>query len=506
MNRNEIAAKKRKERKTKQMLSFKPCLIAFFAPFAPFRGWTLMFWMFLAAQAGWAGPMEMPRQTITLPDNAGAPYFVDIAGRGLCDLLVMDQAEHRLFIYHQRPAGFSKTPDQIIPMPPQTAWAAVCDVDAHPGLELLMSTAGGLVYSRQNGGLFESERRTLIPASQVFTNDGFPMLYALSTNIPVISADRIVLYHRNSQYDWSPEPPLPLEVKGTRWRAYDDGQWMMGANPAHSLRFDRWFQTKRSSERSKEPEDAAIQKIMDDMKKNNQGNQLRAQRVDVDGDGREDLVLWQVTGAGLGLKTDVYIFLRGPDQQLPGRPSQILHCRGLGIPLPGWLSSPPLHDLKGDGRWELVLLEIKPGMTSVGGLVEAALSRGLDCLLTIRAWHQSAFSSSPDASMPVKIILADWDQMDSSSLDILGDFNGDGRPDLLVRRSETQWNIFLSTHDGRWFEPQPALTFEAPARGYPDDIKDLNGDGLADIIWSEPDDHRLTIFMSPLRPTKGKQP
>ena len=54
-------------------------------------------------------------------------------------------------------------------------------------------------------------------------------------------------------------------------------------------------------------------------------------RVDVDGDGREDLVLWQVSGK-LDIKTDIYIFLRGADQKWPERPTQVLHCRGLPIP------------------------------------------------------------------------------------------------------------------------------------------------------------------------------
>ena len=110
---------------------------------------------------------------ITLPANAGEPFFVDIDGDGRSDLLVIDPVEKKLLNYHQRPDGFTNSPDQAIPLPPQTAWVAPCDVDAHPGLELLMSTATGLVYSRQNAGLFESERHTLIEASQVFTNSDF---------------------------------------------------------------------------------------------------------------------------------------------------------------------------------------------------------------------------------------------------------------------------------------------------------------------------------------------
>jgi hypothetical protein len=56
-----------------------------------------------------------------------------------------------------------------------------------------------------------------------------------------------------------------------------------------------------------------------------------------------------------------------------------------------------------------------------------------------------------------------------------------------------------------WFAPQPAMTFDVPATGYME-IKDLNGDGLSDVIWREPDEHRLSIFMSPARQAKGGKP
>ena len=112
--------------------------------------------MFLAVKASGAAPVELSPQVITLPANAGEPLFVDIEGNGRCNLLVIDTVEKKLLNYRQRPDGFTNSPDQVIPLPPQTAWVAPCDVDAHPGLELLMSTAAGLFYCRQNAGLFES--------------------------------------------------------------------------------------------------------------------------------------------------------------------------------------------------------------------------------------------------------------------------------------------------------------------------------------------------------------
>jgi len=477
--------------------------------------------MFLAVNACGAGPVELSRQTITLPANTGAPLFVDIDGSGRSDLLVIDPVEKKLWHWRQRPDGFHNSPDQAIALPPQTAWVALCDVEAHPGLELLFSTASGLVYSRQNAGLFESELRPLIAARQPFTHFDFPILTSLTTNktgtdvmIPVISAGQTVLYHRNSAYEWSPGPSMTLDVKQTAWSGSRDPRinrdrwinrdpWMMGPHPAHSLRVEQSFLAEADAKRDPEPENQNVNKIIEDMKKNAAASPPFLGRLDVDGDGREDLVLWQVSGK-LDVKTDLYLFLRGADQKLPERPTQILHCRGFPIPFGPTEKPSPLGHLNGDGVCQLVLLELKSAVITTGGLVDTLLSHGVDWSLTIRSFHDGVFSRSPDASVPVTTVLPaealrDW------PIFIQGDFNGDGRPDLVVRRSDTQWNVFFSTTDGRWFEPQPALTFDVPAHGYIE-IKDLNGDGLSDIVWHEWDKPNLSIFMSPSRRATAKNP
>ena len=164
----------------------------------------------------------------------------------------------------------------------------------------------------------------------------------------------------------------------------------------------------------------------------------------------------------------------------------------------------PVHDMNGDGVCELVLLEFKTSVISANSVVDACFSHGIEWALTVRTFQHGVFSGSPDASVPVKGILASqycggWGYF------IQGDFNGDGRPNLLVDARETQWNLFFSTADGRWFTPEPAMTFDMPAQGYME-INDVNGDGLSDIIWHEPDKHQMSIFISPSQQAKGTKP
>ena len=475
----------------------------------------------LVLNVGRAGPVELSRQTITLPASARTPLFVDIDGDGRADLLVLDSAEHSILNYHQHASGFSNTPDQVVPLPPQTAWIAPCDVAAHPGLELLFSTAGGLVYSRQDGGLFETQRRTLVEASQIFTDFDFPVLALVTTNkagtntlIPVISAGQTVLYQRNSAYEWSAGPPVKLEViqsawfldldprlRRDRWSRRDP--WTMGTHPGHDLHVERAFLANAEPRKDEKLENDSLRKIVADMKKKTEASPPNFNRLDVDGDGREDLILWQVSGK-LDIKTDLYLFLRGADQKLPEQPTQILHCHGFPIPLGSTDEWSPAGDLVGDGHCELALVELSSTFITTSGAVKTALSHGMDWSLTIRPFRHGAFARNPEASLPVTAILPS-EVVSGWPFFILGDFNGDGRADLLVRRSDTQWNVYFSATDGKWFAPQPALTFEAPAQGMIE-ITDLNGDGLSDIVWHDLDRHSLAIFLSPSRPAKGKNP
>jgi hypothetical protein len=468
--------------------------------------------MLVAVTAGRSEPVKLQPQVITLPTNSDQCAFFDTQGNGRCDLFAMDPTGKQIYYYRHRPEGFISSPDQCLPLPPKTAWVTVGDVDPHPGRELVMSTASGIVYSRQNADGFESDQHTLIAANQVFTNADWPVFTLLNSegsetnvSIPVFSFGHAVFYHRNNNYDWSPGTPINLEaeksfsVSRDRWNY----PWTLGANSAQTLQVEKYYRAKLALGEDENPTNAAIQKILADMRRNHDSEPPHVAQVDVNGDGLVDLVLWQVTGE-FNNKTDIYIFLRGADHQLPERPTQILHCRGYPIPADPNLSSgpAPFVDLNGDGVCELVLLEFKTGLTGAGGLIETMLSRGLDWSLTVRSAHQGAFSSTPDVVVPIKALLP-AEVLNTTPVSLRGDFNGDGRLDVVVRRSDTEWNIFLSTTNGHWFMPEPAISFETPAQGYLE-IKDISGNGRSDIIWHEPE--RLTLFRSPSPPTTRAKP
>jgi hypothetical protein len=225
-------------------------------------------------------------------------------------------------------------------------------------------------------------------------------------------------------------------------------------------------------------------------------------RVDVNGDGRQDLVLWRLVG-DLEPRTDVLVFLRDVNGRLPEQPTQVLHCRGF----PLWVGDnpkagparrrvSPVCDLAGDGKCELVLLTLKTTLLSVSGVLDLFLSGSVNWGLTIRTFTHGAFSGSPEATIPLTTMVPVDQATPEEVFHVLieGDFNGDGRPDILVKRSSTQWDIVFSSADG-WFAPKPSLSFEVPVEGHLD-IRDLNGDGVSDLVVQPWDEPKLCIFLS----------
>jgi hypothetical protein len=277
----------------------------------------------------------------------------------------------------------------------------------------------------------------------------------------------------------------------------------VGPDAARTLKIERHHRSRPQPTASYKPENDGIAKLISTLKETGSPNEPpTTTEVDLDGDGRKDLVVWQVTIPSW--RTDLYIFLRGADGQLPERPTQILHCRGLPIPVNSTWSWSPIADLKGDGRYELVLAEPDVIITSIGGLVDMALTRGVKLAITVRSFSHGAFARSGDTVASFKVLLSLYGSWEWPFL-ICGDFNGDGRPDLIIKRSATQWEIYYSTSDGHWFQPKPAITFEMPAHGYFErryfEISDLTGNGRSDIVSHGLDDsHIFILLMQPENP------
>ena len=434
---------------------------------------------------------------------------MDVDNDGLTDLLAVVPLAQKFQVYRQRKSGYAATPDQTIALPEHTAWIASYDVDAHPGKELLFSTAAGFVYLRQNDGVFEQSPRTLIEAQQVFLTP-YPRIMPEPAKpddanevLAIVSADHAVLYEKDEDYQWRRGRNMDLHMAQSFWqRQYLD--WMAGPNRSHTVSIRTTFRTDYDQDLADEEKakDAAIRKLLDDIRAKADWDYHGVKNQDVNGDGREDLVLWK-SRRDMSPKTTVLVFIRGQDNQLPRRPTHVLRGSGVPIHVKYGQGVSPMWDLDGDGKCELVLVTLKTSITSWSGLVSIALSGGVDWIFTVRSGRDGDYSGGPDFQMDMTSRTPTDRSVEWMFL-IDGDFNGDGQEDILLERSSDQYDVYLSDADTGFFRKEPPLSFKAPVEAWTR-ITDLNSDGISDLLVRERRVSRVTVFLSQSEKPKGTQ-
>ena len=132
----------------------------------------------------------------------------------------------------------------------------------------------------------------------------------------------------------------------------------------------------------------------------------------------------------------------------------------------------------------MLLLELKSAAITTGGLVDALLSHGLDWSLDHPLLPWRGLCQQAGRLRAADDDLAGGSFGRAAEL-IAGGLQRRPPPDLVVRRSDTQWNIFFSTNRRSLVHRATGPDFRGcRAHGYLE-IQDLNGDGLSDIIWHE---------------------
>lgn len=446
------------------------------------------------------------RQAIQVPMSLPAwvqPSWKDINEDGLMDLLALIQRDDKAFIYIQNSSGLPSAPTQIIELPKGAAWISLYDINKHPGKEMLISTTEGLVYFRQNNGIFETKPERLIEARQVFSEDTRPFVVEpnswpddMKNAIPVVFSDHTIIYKCDEDYRLNSGKKIEHEFKDTM-RKFNWNSWSIGARESDQIRIRTTAQGKTEDSEPKKPEheNDYIKQIVEKVSEREM-QACSVVREDINRDGNEDAVLLHLV-QDVDVKTNIIIFLRQQDGKLPEKPSQVLRCRG--IPVEGNYPGPsfftPFVDINKDGYPEIVMIELKAQLLSISSLLEAVVSKGLDWVLTIRQFKKGkGYSNQADFKMDITTMLP-MSEGFAYSINFQGDFNTDGRPDLIIRRDLTNWNIYLSSLANGFYEKESKLQLEAQEQGQMF-IRELNNDGISDIYLIDYEKGRITVFLS----------
>jgi hypothetical protein len=223
--------------------------------------------------------------------------------------------------------------------------------------------------------------------------------------------------------------------------------------------------------------------------------------MDINRDGRLDLIKSTasdepsfVPGLPSG-KVLVAVYLADQRGRIPAEPTQVFRKRD-------WSGNLPMVDVDGDGFMDLVLGDIP--IDSRDGARNMITAAKFNLSLRVHFFRPDAgFSSDTDYQRTVPVYFGHalgWslgDRLYSDQLVSLnGDFNGDGKKDLLVRDESDKISVYFFNSRETGFSPRADLEFPCPGQIDWWQVRDLNGDGLSDLIVKIKGQDLYRVFIS----------
>jgi len=222
--------------------------------------------------------------------------------------------------------------------------------------------------------------------------------------------------------------------------------------------------------------------------------------ADVNRDGKMDVIASQLVGGFGDLKSQTFIYYGDTGSLQKNKWDQAIVVEQAG-------SFPLLRDLDGDGSLDLIIPYVSIDILSIAKMI---LTTSLDVRFRMYVLgNKKRYPDLPTAeeSTSIKINFREL-TVEGGVPNVDGDFDGDGRNDVVVGRNVKELQVLAGTGLGS-FSQQPLAIIPVPAPLFPQ-VADLNADGLADIAISyipfTDNDHQVYVFLNNGRPPAGTSP
>ncbi len=470
-----------------------------------------LFILLMTTSAFAAEPPKYAMHTLELPDKLVNVVSEDLDGDGLKDIVAVSVRVGKkttplrtISIFYQRRGGdFSREPDQSFALSPSAAVFDVGTVNGSGKKAIGFIAPDGLYAYLPNGRQYGTKPALLIKAGCVFSQpDGldlprWPFFVESAGKGPdmVLLPDigRLLVYSEGGG-SYRLINTLSFATQTNFTGGGENGpdrvltishsipvvEQIVFLSPSGRDLFVTWGDNadvwpKAQGAGYLERPSVRFRPGLLDTAKREEGSLDNAsvQAVDLDGDGRRDLVVTKMTGGVAQTKSLSFIYFCRKDGTFPDKPDESIITEGI--------VGPRILDVNGDGRQDILLPSIKLGISN---FVNMLTSKRVN--MDIGIYIQDRNGRYPEQPTKVKAVSF---RLDISSLGknarpvmAIGKFTSTPGYGLAVVSKDTQVSIYLPDVYS-FFSDNPSLNLKVDA---PTEISltDMNGDGIDDIIMT----------------------
>jgi hypothetical protein len=473
-----------------------------------------------------ACPSAQTKPKFTISEIAG-PFqqlmICDLDGDGLKDLVLLDNTNLSIF-YQDSKQGFARKPQQTYRLEPRpcVVWAAKLGGPAESLLAMTSDGVNELCFTNRAGppAIRQIIRQaTIVPAATGAAERTNAIYLPLSAEtgrdwplLLVPAADGLQVWQHRDEWRQaqvisnSIEASLQLSVNNpgyTRSLGFDFSVGDVNGDGRDDLmvrRSNGWTNTYSLYLQQTNGLFALDPALIYEGKSEPFSWLCWA---DLNRDGKVDLIkgIWlnepSFIPAVPSGKVLVSTYMADEHGRIPAEPQQVFRKND-------WIPAVPVVDVDGDGFPDLVLgyshIEDKEGIRKM------ITSQKLDYNLRFYLYRPGiGFPNEADCQHDVVIHLdRDRAELPEGGLQQLfvcyvkigGDFNGDGKTDLLVRDHVDGISVYSFVSREKGFSPEPDLRFNCPEPFDEWQVADLNHDGVSDLIVKLAKQKGYRIFIS----------